>query len=275
MIRLTQDELIELIAFVKVNYGIDLSGRKTFVEMRLQKLMQESRFDNFSDYFAYVCSDTTGMIVSNFISNLTISYTLFYRESLHFEFLVDQVLPELIKKERKNKDLRIWSAGCATGEEAYTIAMVLADFLDKEKPFWDTKVLATDISAVALGKAVAGTYPIESIQELNPHWIKDYFVPDPEDNAMMRVAPTIKDEVIFRRLNLVAKPFPFKSKFHFIFCRNVMIYFDDTTKNKLLNWFYDVLEDGGYLFIGMSETIEKNATKFKYIKPSIYRKEGK
>lgn len=273
MIKITTQEYTELSSFVKVNYGMDLSSRKNFIEMRLQKLMEKYNYNNFTDYFNYICSDLTGVLVSEFINTVTVNYTLFYREAYHFDFLKNTVLPDLFQKEQSKKDLKIWSAGCSTGEEPYTIAMVLADFFSIYRSQWDTKILATDISTVALKKAIEGIYPYVSTEGLNPNWFKYYFIINPEEREHIHISPEIKKEVIFRKHNLVGENFNFKSKFHFIFCRNVMIYFDEPTKTRLLNRMYDSLEDGGFLFIGMSETIEKDTTKFKHINSSIYRKE--
>lgn len=269
---LDEKEFENLTAFVKVNYGMDLSNRRAFVEMRIDRMMRESGYTDFTEYFNYVCSDFSGTIISNFISNLTINHTLFYRESMHYEFLRDKVLPELYAKEQEKKDLRIWSAGCSSGEEPYTIAMVVADFLGINKPNWNMQILATDLSVLALRHGIEASYPRESIDELSPQWVKSYFQNDPKNTENVLVRPIIKDEVVFRRLNLIGDTFNFKNKFHFIFCRNVMIYFDESTKNNLIRKYYDLLEVGGYLFIGMSETIDKSASDFKYVLPSIYRK---
>lgn len=274
MIVLTNEEFESLTSFIKVNYGINLQNRKSFAEMRLQRLMEENNFTNFTDYFNFVCNDISGLAISNFVSSLTINHTLFYRESHHFKYLAEVVLPYLFKTEKDRRDLRIWSAGCSTGEEPYTLAMIISDFLGVYKQQWDSKILATDISTFALKKAVEGKYPADSIDDLNPNWVKNYFVKSQAESDYVYVTQAIKDEIIFRKFNLVSDQFNFKNKFHFIFCRNVMIYFDEPTKNKLINKFYDSLENGGYLFIGMSETIDKDATSFKYVMPSVYRKEA-
>ena len=180
------------------------------------------------------------------------------------------ILPYLFNKEKATRDIRIWSAGCSSGDEAYTIAIILEEFL-KGKGKWNKQILATDISQNALKKARAGIYPMNEIEKLPKLWQKNYFERKDKENLIIK--NNIKSEVIFRTFNLMNK-FPFKKKFHVIFCRNVMIYFDNQTKINLVNEFYDSLEDGGYLFIGHSETIERGKTKFKFIQPSIYKKEG-
>jgi len=273
MIKLTQADMDELISFMKINYGIDLTGKKVFIETRLQRQMAQMGFDQFSPFFAHICADYTGEKLAALISSLTVNYTLFNRESEHFKFLSRVVLPELAVKEKEEKSLRVWSAACSTGEEPYTMAMVMSDFFGMDKSAWDTKILATDISTVALKKAQEATYVVDSIQALPPSWARRYFKTDLKDPALVHVKPFLRKEVVFRKHNLVGQDFQFKKKFHFIFCRNVMIYFDEKTKALLFNRLYEALEDGGYLFIGMSETITKDAPPFQYVKASIYRKE--
>lgn len=272
ILELTDTEFASLTDFVKINYGLDLSAKKAFAQMRLQSLIAGSGFSTFTDYFEHAMQDRTGVAVSSMINSLTINYTLFYRESFHFDLFAADVLPQLVEKEHLSHDLRIWSAGCSTGEEPYTLAITVADFLGDSRALWDTKILATDISTFALKKALVGEYPVESIKDLRADWTKKYFVPHPTNSQSVLIAPSIKDEVIFRKHNLVKDPFTFKQKFHAIFCRNVMIYFDEETKQRLLKKLYDVLDEGGYLFIGMSETINHSQTKFHYIAPSVYRK---
>jgi chemotaxis protein methyltransferase CheR len=192
------------------------------------------------------------------------------READHFLYFRDKVLPYLIKTVR-NKDLRIWCAACSSGEESYTLAMILDEFLGKEKKKWDTKVLATDISEKVLSIARTGVYEKERIEPLPEMWKKCYFNKYDSENLILTDA--IRNEVIYRKLNLMEPIFPFKKKFHTIFCRNVMIYFDSDTKNQLVKKMYNRLEYGGYLFIGHSESLDRETTSFKYIMPAVYRKE--
>jgi chemotaxis methyl-accepting protein methylase len=182
----------------------------------------------------------------------------------------ENVLPYLVHTV-KNKDLRIWSAGCSSGEEPYTLAMIIDEFLGKDKVWWDTKILATDISSKVLEMAVDGSYSKDELENISPQWRLNYFKGIDDEN--LKVVDRIRNEVIFRRFNLMDETFPFKKKFHVIFCRNVMIYFDLETKRKLINKFYNLLEYGGYLFIGHSEAIERGATNFRYVMPAVYRKE--
>jgi chemotaxis protein methyltransferase CheR len=179
------------------------------------------------------------------------------------------VLPRL-KDELRNKDLRTWSAGCSSGEEPFTTAIVYDDFFGTEKPKWDTKILATDISPQVLSMAQQAIYPEERLQNLSSAWKSKYFVKAGDDK--FRVCDKIRNEVIFGTFNLMETSVPFRHKFHIIFCRNVMIYFNKQTRDALVERFYDLLEPGGYLFIGLSETVSKTDTRFTFVQPSIYKK---
>ena len=191
------------------------------------------------------------------------------RETDHFTYFANKVLPYL-QATNKQKDLRVWSAGCSSGEEPYTLAMIMADYFGEEKKIWNTQLLATDISVKVLDLAEKGAYPLEVLQELPGNWRANYFKRVHKD--VYQIEDKIKKDVIFRIFNLMDEKFPFKQKFHVIFCRNVMIYFDQQTKRELITKFYDMTESGGYLFIGHSESISRDETRYQYIMPAVYRK---
>jgi chemotaxis protein methyltransferase CheR len=149
--------------------------------------------------------------------------------------------------------------------------MIIADYFGNEKILWDTKILATDISTKVLNKAKLGVYNNESIESIPKMWRNMYFTRFDNENSV--IADSIKKEVIYRVFNLMNTSLPFKKKFHVIFCRNVMIYFDADTKRDLVNRFYEHTEQGGYLFIGHSESLNREETKYKYVMPAVYRKE--
>ena len=182
--------------------------------------------------------------------------------------MVERALPEWLSKIRDN-DLRIWSAGCSSGEEAYTAAITIMEFLGPAKDRWDTTVLATDISPRVLAAAKTGIYPANHLEGLSPALQKKYF--NKHDTQSYCVKPELAKQVIFAPLNLM-EPFSFKRRFHIIFCRNVMIYFDNETKRRLASKFYDVLEPGGYLFIGLSETLSGISNQLNSVAPAIYTK---
>jgi chemotaxis protein methyltransferase CheR len=271
LITITNIEFRQLATYIHTNYGINLKDEKqNLVAGRLQKILIQNGFNNFSEYYKYILSDRTGNAVNTLINKITTNHTFFMRESAHFFFFRDKVLPYLINVV-KDKDLRVWSAGCSSGEEPYTLAMLIDEFFGKEKIKWDTKILATDISSNVLEEATKGIYSNEEIAMLPSHWKYNYF--KKIDNSNSIIDDRIQNEVIFRKFNLMEHKFPFRRKFHVIFCRNVMIYFDSQTKRDLVNKYYDSMEYGAYLFIGNSETISRDESKFKYIMPSVYRKE--
>lgn len=273
MLTITDREFSRLTEYIKANYGINLGKKKkALVVGRLQNILIEKNFQNFSEYIDYVMQEKTGEAVRNLVSKITTNHTYFMREPEHFHFFKNTVLPYWYKQLKTSMDLRVWSAGCSSGEEPYTLAMIIADFFSGvNNELWDTKVLATDISTRVLSEAQEGIYPNESLEALPKMWRATYFNRLDNDNSM--VTDAIKKEVIFRIFNLMNTSFPFKKKFHVIFCRNVMIYFDSETKRELVNRFYDHMEHGGYLFIGHSESLNREETKFKYVLPAVYRKE--
>lgn len=271
MVEISEDEYRKLTDFIYKNYGIKLGEqKKSLVVGRLQNVLLQKNLSNFAEYYDYIVTDKTGEAVSTLIEKITTNHTFFMREVEHFYYFRDIVLPFLARTV-KSKDLRIWSAGCSTGEEAYTIAMILQDFFNVDKPQWDTRVLATDISSRVLEIAKKGEYASKDIDALPLNWRNNYFTKIDNDRSV--IVDKIKKEVIFRSFNLMNVNFPFRKRFHVIFCRNVMIYFDSETKRYLLDKFYDFMEPGGYLFIGHSESLNREETKFKYVKPAIYRKE--
>lgn len=270
MISITDKEFSKLSDYIKLNYGIYLKPeKKALVTGRLNNVLDQGGFNNFTDYFNYVVSDKSGRAVITLIDKITTNHTFFMRESDHFFYFRDEVLP-YFASTIKNNDLRVWCAACSTGEESYTLAMLIDEFFGNNKGSWDTKVLATDISEKVLAIAKEGKYQKEAVALLPSYWKLNYFKKNEIENYI--ITEKIKNEVIYRKMNLMDQSFPFKKKLHVIFCRNVMIYFDEKTKIDLVNKFYDNMEYGGYLFIGHSESLNRDSTKFKYIRPSVYRK---
>lgn len=271
MVEISQREFEQLSSFIKGHYGINLSEKKkTLVMGRLQNVLIQNDFKSFSQYYDYVVSDRTGDAVVTLIDKITTNHTFFMRETDHFYYFRDKVLPYLANTI-KDKDLRIWSAGCSSGEEPYTLAMLVDEFFGMDKKLWDSKILATDISSKVLDTAIKGIYSREEISPLPTGWKLGYFKKLDNENSLL--VDRIRNEVIYRKFNLMDEVFPFKKKFHVIFCRNVMIYFDSSTKSKLVNKFYNMMEHGGYLFIGHSESLNRDGTSFKYVMPAVYRKE--
>ena len=271
MFTITDIEFRKLADYIKINYGIYLKEEKqSLITGRLYNVLAQRNMKSFSEYYDYLISDKSGDAVATLIDKITTNHTFFMREAAHFNYFRDIVLPYLTSRIR-DKDLRIWSAGCSSGEEPYTLAMIIDEFFGKEKVLWDSKILATDISSKVLGEASDGIYSNEEIIALPSHWKLNYL--KKLDNDRYVFIDKIRNEVIYRKFNLVEQDFPFKKKFHVIFCRNVMIYFDERTKRELVNKLYDLTEYGGYLFIGHSESLNRDQTRYKYIMPAVYRKE--
>lgn len=270
MVAITEKEFKQLSDYIKSNYGIHLKQEKTaLVTGRLHNVLQQAGFNSFTDYYNHIISDRSGDSAITLINKITTNHTFFMREADHFYYFRDKVLP-FLSDTVKDKDLRIWCAASSSGEESYTLAMLIDEFFGKEKLFWDTKLLATDISEKVLDIARRGIYSSERIAPLPMHWKTTYFKRFDAENYVL--TDKIRNEVIYRKFNLMDAVFPFRRKFHTIFCRNVMIYFDNDTKTKLINKLYDHMEYGGYLFIGHSESLNRDTARFKYIMPAIYRK---
>ncbi|MBC3796147.1 CheR family methyltransferase [Acetobacterium tundrae] len=273
MIEITKEEYALLTAYIYKESGINLKKNKELLLVgRLRKLLIELGFDSFSEYYHYLINDKTGGASSVLIDKVSTNHTYFMREADHFEYFKNTVLPD-IKKTKENEakhDIRLWCAASSTGEEPYTLSCIMKEYFEKDAHLWNTSLLATDISTTVLVTAKKGIYSCEDIEPLPRIWKLKYFVR--QDDNFVRVSDEIRDNVIFRRFNLMNPVFPFSQKLDVIFCRNVMIYFDQPTKDRLSEKMYDCLEPGGYLFIGHSESIDLRTTKFKYMMPSVYQK---
>ena len=267
--NLKNSEFRDLTGYMKSNYGINLTEKKILIEGRLSNMVTEKGFSNFSDYLKFAFQDSSGNEINTLINKLTTNHTFFMREADHFKYFRDTVLPYLEANSR-TKDLRVWSAGCSSGEEPYTLAMIIADYFGTLRSRWNTKILATDISQKVLEVAKKGIYSGEAVSTIPKYWELKYL--NKIENENYQLSEAIRNEVIYRDFNLMTEIFPFKKKFHVIFCRNVMIYFEPKTKMELISKFYDMTEPGGYLFIGHSESVNKNDTNYKYIMPAVYRK---
>lgn len=267
---ITDEEFWRIVNYLKPKYGIDMSQKKIIINGRLEVYLKTNGYQTVSAFLDDMERDMTGSLEAALVNLLTTNHTFFMREFEHFEYFRSVVLPELHRKEQQRKDLRIWCGASSTGEEPYTIAMVLMDFFGLEHGSWDTKVLATDISTKVLQHAAAGVYDKEQLENLPQQWRRRFFRDIPGEGKC-RVTDELKAEVLFRQFNLM-NPFPFRRKMHVIFLRNVMIYFDKQTKNELVRKLYDLLEPGGYLFIGTTETLDRTCAPFQMIKPSIFRK---
>lgn len=271
---MTDEEFTRITSYMKQNYGIELAEKREIVRGRLENHIKSGGWKSFKDFMNEVESDRSGTQETMLVNLLTTNYTYFMREFEHFEFFRTVVLPWIKQTEGRKKDMRIWCGAASTGEEPYMIAMVIADFLGIEKEQWDSTLLATDVSTRALQQAIVGVYRDEQLKNVPEQW-KKHFFQSMAGGTQFKVKDELKKKILFRQFNLM-NPFPFKRKMHTVFLRNVMIYFNEQTKQELIRKVYNFMEPGGYLFIGMTETLNRNTTQFEIVKPSIYRKkEGK
>lgn len=269
MLTLSTNDFHRLVNFIRQNYGIDLTKKRQLIVGRLSNTIRSMGYQSFTDYIDYILTKKNPEDIEIMLNHLTTNYTFFMREEDHFQYFSQTVLPYL-EKTKKNHSLSIWSAGCSTGQEPYTLSILLKEYFGSKASQWDTRILATDISQNVLTAAQNAVYDKESLKKLPATWIQKYFVPTSDPNTM-KVAPILRNNVIFKTFNLM-DPINFRSKFDVIFCRNVMIYFDYETKHQLVNRFYNASNPGAYLFIGHSEAIDRTKTHYEYLKPALYRK---
>ncbi|OGQ94677.1 MAG: chemotaxis protein CheR [Deltaproteobacteria bacterium RIFOXYD12_FULL_57_12] len=273
MMDITDQEFQLMRELIYARFGISLSDKKkSLLVGRLQKHIGALGFYSVKEYYEHLIADRTEKALGELVDRISTNHTYFNREKSHFEFFSETVLPELTERLRRHdaRDLRIWCAGCSTGEEPYTLLMLVHEFLGMEGDRWDTGLLATDISDRALAIARAGVYSDDRVQSLPAGLRNKYFRRLPSGD--WAVLDKLKKDAIFRRFNLMNDRFPFKKQFQVIFCRNVMIYFDQPTRETLVRKFHQFLEPGGYFFIGHSETLGREQTLYKYILPAAYRK---
>jgi chemotaxis protein methyltransferase CheR len=272
-IEIKDEEFQKLRDLIYSRIGINLTEEKrNLLSGRLQKVLRKMKMASFIEYYNYVNDDKSGLALSDLANLISTNHTFFGRESDHFEYFKTKVLPEIVqrKKMQNTKDIRIWSAGCSSGEEPYTLVMYLMEYFGNEYDKWDAGVLATDISQNVLDIALKGVYSADRLKSMPKTLQTKYFKKLPDGN--FEVIPKVKKEVTFRRFNLMNKTFPFKKPFDSIFCRNVMIYFDNPTRQRLTDKFYNSTANDGYLFIGHSETLNRDTTRYKYVMPAVYKK---
>ena len=267
MIQTISDEdFRKLTNFIKSQYGITLEAKRQLVTSRLSSLLAEQGCNDFSQFVTQLLKERDPQKIEQVLNRLTTNYTFFMRETEHFDFFTRVILPDLVRKHQSRKTMAIWSAGCSSGEEPYNLSMYIKDYLGSQARFWDTRILATDISQRALTNAKKGIYELPDT--LPPAWRKKYFTR--VEGTRYAVSKEIRDNVIFQTFNLM-DPIKFRVKFDVIFCRNVMIYFDQPTKDALVRRFYDATVPGGYLMISHSENLSKDAP-YRTVAPSTFQK---
>lgn len=271
-INLEQRYLDMFCEYLYKNMGIHIENNKrTLLAQKLVKLVNESGVNSLGEYYHFIVAPSITQrqkdLKNKFIDTVTVHKTNFFRENNHFEFLkrnIAQIIAES-PNARTTKELRVWSSACSSGEEAYTLAMVLNEILPCDMR---AKILATDISPQSIHAALSGVYNFGPEDYISDYYINKYFNKTTEGWS---ISNEIKNFVTFRLFNLV-EPFPFKNPFDIIFCRNVMIYFDREVQERLVNNFYSALGNNGLLFIGHSESLIQVQHNFSYYEPTIYKK---
>ena len=269
--------------FIYARCGIKLPpAKKTMLTARLLKRLRDLGLTSYKEYYEYIdTQEGRSKELTRMIDVVTTNKTEFFREVKHFDFLAKSALPALVgsTQARSQRKLNIWSAGCSSGEESYTLAMVLTEFFNGRqtgsRPLDQFSILATDISAQMLTTAKRAIYPKETVEPVPVMWRQKYLMRGKNSQKeFCRVVPELRHCITFCHLNLMDKDFGIKTRMDIIFCRNVVIYFDRQTQRRLFEKFYDQLVPGGYLFIGHSESLHGINERFQSVATTVYRKPG-
>jgi chemotaxis protein methyltransferase CheR len=231
--------------------------------------------ESYEAYYDYLLHDKqAGWELRQLINTITVDQTAFFRHAKQFELLANVLLPQIATEKKTTKKLRIWSAGCSTGQEAYSIAMVVNEVF-KGDGSWDIKILASDIDTEVLKFASRGLYSRDSLQQVPSEYLKRYFKHENgKDTGFCLVRKALRKNILFRRLNIVHFDFSFETPVDIIFCRNVMIYFHAEVKREIIQNFFRVLDREGYLYLGASESLIGIDDRFDLVGHSIYQKTG-
>ncbi|MGE5559421.1 MAG: CheR family methyltransferase [Bacillota bacterium] len=264
MTQFTEHNFHKFRDLVYEKLGIVFSDAKKIVlESKINKMMNNTGICNYEEYYRLITSN--GVFWKDFVDEITVNKTEFFRENNHFDFIHREIFYIARKNPRivKNKEIRAWSAGCSTGEEAFSLAMC---FMETVPEAYNIKILATDINHSVIKKAQTGRYLI-SAESVPSYYLHKYFQKYSDHEYI--ISPVIRKLIVFRHFNLT-DDFPFENKMDIIFCRNVMIYFDTQIQQQLFQKFYDILVPGGLLFLGHSEGILDKNLGFRYVQPTIY-----
>ena len=273
---LSEAEFKKIAAYIEKNVGIKMPPEKRLMmQSRLSSRLKALHLDSYKQYIDYVFSgkDKDNHEIIMMIDAMTTNLTEFFREPQHFDFMKGTVLPQYAAQGRNQ--IKIWSAGCSTGQEPYTLSMVMASYI-KNNPLSsirDYSVLATDISTKVLDKAASAIYPMDAVKGIPKEIMHQYFLKgkDPA-NPAVRLKQDIRSHVNFMRLNFMDEDYGFRDTLQIIFCRNVLIYFDKQNQEKVIRQFLRYLEPGGYLFLGHYETIFGMTLPFKTVAPTVFQR---
>jgi chemotaxis protein methyltransferase CheR len=276
-VAISDQEFRLIQSLVKTHTGIALSDHKrSLVVSRLGKRLRALSIESIREYYEYLTGNEAGSEMEQFVNAITTNKTDFYRERAHFDFLGRDVVEGMKARaiETGNRRIRIWSAGCSTGEEPYTIAITLRESLGSLLA-WDVRILASDIDTQVLAQAANGIYAADRVAELPPPILRAHFLRGSGTSAgSVKVSKEIQSLVTFRRINFLEEPWPIRTRFDCIFCRNVIIYFDKPTQGRLMERFADLLQDDGHLFLGHSESMHGICDRFSFLQNTVYRKKA-
>lgn len=274
-LQITETEFQKIRTLVYEKAGINLhTGKKSLVQARLGKIIRRRGLGGFRKYFDLIEQDKSGNLLVELLDAISTNHTYFFREDDHLNWLSDRIIPEILElSPSPREEVRIWSAGCSTGEEPYTLAIHLKEESTLPKNL-RLKILATDLSTKVIQIADRGEYAEEKLKKIPSHMRERYFtrVNNGHSEGYHQVVPAVRNLITFRKLNLLS-PFPFRKQFDVIFCRNVMIYFDREIQQQVVNKFAEVIKPGGYMVVGHSESLSGVTHPFRYIAPTVYRKE--
>lgn len=270
---LNDADFSKLSNFIYVNYGIKLPlAKKIMLQSRLASRLKINGMKSYAEYTKYVLSgNASDNEIVNMIDLVSTNKTDFYRESAHFDFMKEVVLPNYLAKDT-HQPLKVWSSASSSGEEAYTIAIVISEFIENNRKI-EFEILGTDISSRILEKAKMGIYPMDRVDVIPLSQKKKYLLRSKDqENPMVRIIPQLRAKTSFQRLNLMDPAYNVPKDFEIIFCRNVLIYFDRETQEKVINKLCMHLKPGGYFFLGHSESISGIDVPLKQLKPTIFVK---
>jgi len=271
-VELTDSQFRRISELIYKLAGIDLQkSKKQLVKARLNSRLRELELTSFDQYLARLSSDRSGNELVMMLDSISTNLTSWFRERHHFNYLREEIIPQILSRKKNPRKVRIWSAGCSSGEEPYSIGITLLEAIGN-LPNWDMRILATDLSTRVLRMASSGIYPEKRMSGMPETVCRRYFnLGLRHGEKIYQAKPDLKRMISFNRLNLM-ESWPMPGPFDVIFCRNVMIYFDKPTQNRLINRYHDLLSPGGILFLGHAESLAGTTSPFTYIEPAIYRR---
>ena len=272
---LNDKEFDAIRTLVKEKTGISLGlHKRDLVVSRLAKRLRSLELGSFKEYIQILQDDPDGQEIVHMINRITTNKTDFYREKHHFDYMTAKLLPALYQRGESTgkRKIRVWSSASSSGEEPYTIAITMSEFF-KDRPGWDWKILATDLDTTMLSKASKGEYEERLLEPVPRPILNKYFTKlGKGPGALYKVIPQLREKILFRKFNLMSAQYPFRVELDFIFCRNVLIYFENKEKLEIVTKMHHVLAPEGHIFVGHSESLMMAKDLYNYVGTTIYVK---